>query len=211
MSAKYLVVTVPISSFLFRELEISEPRKSAARKQRGWNLKPFASRAFALFRPPSHSTNAAPERTHTHTAHTQPRLKAQETTSGRESGIWPQPHIPTWLRQAQGRLWTPAPAGVRAGAVTPAAPLTRYGSPEGPRSSSPGGWRAAGAPEPLRHSTSPSSCPTANPSERNEASGMPLSWPRACATPADVDLKPSWFGWRRIGVLKSSLAERHRH
>lgn len=69
VSAKYLVVTVPISSFLFRELEISEPRKSAARKHRGWNLKPFASRAFALFRPPSHSTNAAPERTHTHSPH----------------------------------------------------------------------------------------------------------------------------------------------
>lgn len=96
-------------------------------------------------------------------------------------------------------------------ALVPAVPLACYGSPEGPRSSSPGGSRPAGTPKPLGHSISPTSCPTANPSERNEASGNPLSWSRACPTLTGVDLIPSRFGWRRIGVLKPSLAEKRHH
>lgn len=141
-----------------------------------------------------------------------PRGDFRSRTYG-DSSIWPRLQIPAWLRQAPRRLLN-TEFGIPERPQSPwslrphCSATDPRGGPVPPRS---GRWRAAGSRDALRCSTSTSSCPTANPSERNSTSRRLFSRPRACLTPADVDLIPSWFGWRKIGVLKSSVAQRPHH
>lgn len=143
-------------------------------------------------------------RTQAHSAHTQARLKRSAKPTGDfRARTWKEGKAAFGLGSKSQRGSNSAASfrtrtrDSRARAVTmlPEDPLFRYGSPEESSIPSPGGWRAAGVPEPLRHPTSTSSCPYANPGEKNEASGRPLSWPRACSTPAGAYLIPSRFGW----------------
>lgn len=132
----------------------------------------------------------------------------------RKSSIWPQLQIPTWLRHSAASFRTRT-RDSRARAVTmiPAASLFRYGSPEGSCIPSPGGWRAAGVPTPLRHPTSPSLlvplCKTqARKMKRLEGPSVGPKHVRPWQMSTCFPLGSDGEG---LGVLKSSLAKKLRH